>query len=156
MTRMPLKGGSWLGNVLMTGAPPTMDWNHFDLGYRAIAVDWEPQDVAWHVDGMPLYHQSSVTHISQSDMYLPLNPAIGGYCLGNPDSSIRLRITTRLDGSGCGNMCDRDSAHPWTRAASAGTQCHTTRRQLHLPRACLPIFHAMHPHARDALSPRVT
>lgn len=159
MTQMPLKDGSWLGNVLMTGAPPTMDWNHFDQGYRVIAVDWEPHDVTWHVDDMPLYHTSSVAHISQSNLYVPLNTAAGGYCSGHPDPSTHLRITARLDGSGCGNMLDRDSAHPRTRAAIARALCHTPRRQLHLPGACLPMFHAlhlMHPHARYALSARVT
>ncbi len=159
MTQMPLKDGSWLGNVLMTGAPPTMVWNYFDQGYRVIAVDWEPHDGTWYVDGMPLYHTSAIVQISQSALYLPLNTASSGYCLGNPDPSTHLRITTRLDGSGCGNMLDLDSAHPWTRTAITQARCHTPRRQLHLPGARLPISHAlhtMHPHARYANLPRVT
>ncbi len=159
MTWMPLKDGSWLGTVPMTVASPTMDQNHFDQGYRVVAVDWKPQDVTRYVDGSPYDHLVPVARIPHSNRYAPLDTAVEGYCAGEPDPSTHLHITARLDGSGCGTIRDQDSAYPRSRAVITLTHCHTPRRRLHLPAAYLPIFHALHalhPHAPFAISPRVT
>lgn len=60
---------------------------HFDQGYHVIAVDWEPHFITWYVDGKPFYYVSSAAEIPQTDMYLLLNSAVGGYWSGNPDRS---------------------------------------------------------------------
>lgn len=57
----------------------------FDQGYHVVAVDWEPHSVTWYVDGQPIYRVTSIAQIPQTDMYLLLNTAVGGYWSGNPD-----------------------------------------------------------------------
>lgn len=84
MTQMPYKDSAWLGNALMAGAPPAMDWSRPDHGDHVTDGGWEPHDAGWSVDGKPFYHMPSVP---QSDMHVLLNTAVGGYRSGNLDHS---------------------------------------------------------------------
>ncbi len=59
----------------------------FAQDYHVVAIDWEPQSVSWYVDGALIYQVTTVSQIPQTDMYLLLNTAVGGWWSGNPTQS---------------------------------------------------------------------
>jgi beta-glucanase (GH16 family) len=56
-------------------------------GYHTYAVDWEPDHIAWYVDGVEIYRYTDAKNIPSEPMYLLLNLAVGGYWPGNPDAN---------------------------------------------------------------------
>jgi beta-glucanase (GH16 family) len=69
-------GGSSFGNVYDFGFPVYDD-------YHTLAIEWQPDDIGWYVDGM-LYHQASPADVAPNEwvfnhpFFIIMNVAIGG------------------------------------------------------------------------------
>src|SRR5258706_5262100 len=68
----------------------------FDQGFHVFAIEWEPEEIRWYVDGK-MYFKTSEWFTSQANspypapfdkpFYFILNVAVGGYWPGRPDES---------------------------------------------------------------------
>lgn len=66
-------GKSWTGPDLST------DWHVF-------AVDWQPAQITWYVDGVERWHFSERAYIPDEPMYILANLAVGGDWPGAPNT----------------------------------------------------------------------
>lgn len=57
----------------------------FGAGFHTFAIDWEPGEITWYVDG--IQHARSTAGVPSEPMYLIANLAIGGDWPGNPDAT---------------------------------------------------------------------
>ncbi|MCL4562358.1 MAG: glycoside hydrolase family 16 protein [Chloroflexi bacterium] len=53
-------------------------------GWHTYAVDWEPDFIAWYIDGVETWKYTDTSHIPNQPMYLLLNLAVGGTLGGTP------------------------------------------------------------------------
>jgi beta-glucanase (GH16 family) len=84
------------------GAPHTIDEDFADA-FHVFAVEWEPGEIRWYVDG-ELYH--TITPEDWTDhewvfdghpFFIIMNVAVGGYWPGNPDDTTEFPQTMRVD-----------------------------------------------------------
>jgi beta-glucanase (GH16 family) len=63
-------------------------WRGPDLsaGWHTFAVEWQPEGLAWYVDGVKRWADNDPQHVPGEQMYLILNLAIRGDYPGPPDS----------------------------------------------------------------------
>lgn len=81
--------------ILMTnhwGTRATHEWetgrltdDDFTQGFHTYALEWEPDELRWYVDGKKRY--VTRRHIPKRRMYLILNTAVGGDLPGYPDET---------------------------------------------------------------------
>ena len=77
------------------GGADTLSQGAFADDYHVFAVEWEPGEVRWFVDGRP-YHRTTTTDLPTGaqwvfdrPFFLLLNVAVGGSWPGDPDGSSR-------------------------------------------------------------------
>ena len=66
------KGDKWLGP-------------DFSSGLHTYAIDWEPGEIVWYVDGVERYHTTA--NVPKQPMYVLANLAVGGDWPGQPDAT---------------------------------------------------------------------
>ncbi|HZO87787.1 MAG TPA: glycoside hydrolase family 16 protein [Chthonomonadaceae bacterium] len=57
----------------------------FSADFHTFAVDWEPTEIIWYVDGVERYRTTQ--HVPAEPMYILANLAVGGDWPGNPDET---------------------------------------------------------------------
>jgi len=67
----------------------------FSQGFHIYAVDWEPSEIVWFVDGMERYRVSQ--NIPQSPMNIITNLAVGGDWPGTPNPSTQFPAYFDID-----------------------------------------------------------
>ncbi len=82
-------------------------------GFHTYAVDWEPSEITWYVDGVE--RSRSTEGIPTQPMYVIANLAVGGDWPGNPDA------TTPLP-----NTMDIDYIRVYQKAGSSGSKMRST------------------------------
>lgn len=95
-------GGSWPDNVY-SGAPYTPGTSVMD-NFHTYAVEWEPGEIRWYVDGL-LYQTQTDWYSTNGaypapfdqDFHILLNVAVGGEWPGDPDSTTVFPVTMQVD-----------------------------------------------------------
>src|SRR5207249_3392654 len=62
-----------------------MKGTDFSAGFHTIALEWNPGEVVWHVDGTE--RARSKQGVPAEPMYVVANLAVGGDWPGNPDAT---------------------------------------------------------------------
>lgn len=57
----------------------------FTKDFHTFAVEWEPNEIRWYVDGTQRF--STKKHVPQEPFFIILNTAVGGNMPGNPDDT---------------------------------------------------------------------
>ncbi len=57
----------------------------FTKSYHTYAVDWQPNEIVWYVDGVERFHVTE--NVPSVPMYILANLAVGGDWPGNPDAT---------------------------------------------------------------------
>ena len=83
------------GNLRSTESEPSIG-RDFTNGWHTYAVEWLPGTVIFYVDGIE-EHRVVDSKISQEDMYIIANTALGGWWPGSPDESTNFPIEYKLD-----------------------------------------------------------
>ncbi len=77
-------GDKWIGEDL------SQDWHTF-------AVDWQPDAIIWYVDGIERWRFDDPNFISDKNMYLIVNLAVGGNYPGNPNDDTPFPSVLEID-----------------------------------------------------------
>jgi beta-glucanase (GH16 family) len=77
-------GGEW------DGPDFSRDWHVF-------GVDWQPDQITWHVDGIERFRFTESQFVPTIPMYMILNLAVGGNWPGSPDESTPFPSTFEID-----------------------------------------------------------
>jgi len=83
------------GNLRSTKSDPTIAID-FTGDFHTFAVEWSPGTIDFYVDGIK-QHTISDPKVSQQDMYIIANTAIGGWWPGSPDASTPFPGTYEID-----------------------------------------------------------
>ncbi len=59
----------------------------FSEDFHIFAIEWEPDEIRWYVDGEEFYNFTTESYIPQETMRIILNTAVGGDWPGNPDAT---------------------------------------------------------------------
>lgn len=83
------------GELRSTHSEPSIgrDWTN---GWHTYAVEWLPGTIIFYVDGIE-EHRVVDAKVSQQDMYIIANTALGGWWPGSPDSSTNFPVEYKLD-----------------------------------------------------------
>ena len=68
----------------------------YSQDFHTYSVLWEPGLIVWYVDGVER-NRFSDGNVSNEEMYLLVNLAVGGWWPGNPDGSTRFPATMAVD-----------------------------------------------------------
>lgn len=79
----------------LASAKGSVTQTDFSQGFHTFAVDWEPSEIVWYVDGVEQF--SSTQGIPQEPMFLLANLAVGGQWPGYPDQSTPFPSYLRID-----------------------------------------------------------
>ena len=69
----------------------------FSQDWHTFALDWQPDSLTWYVDGVEHWTYPNASHVSEKDMYLLINLAVGGDWPGDPDSSTPFPSAFEID-----------------------------------------------------------
>jgi beta-glucanase (GH16 family) len=75
------------------GAPYSLATGAFSDNYHVYAVEWDPNQIRWYVDGnlyqtrTPADLPAGTTWVFDHPFFLIMNVAVGGYWPGNPDAT---------------------------------------------------------------------
>ncbi len=83
------------GELRSTKSEPTVGID-FTADFHTFAVEWSPGTLIFYVDGIER-HRISDPKVSQQDMYIIANTAIGGWWPGSPDSSTKFPTEYKID-----------------------------------------------------------
>jgi len=97
-------GGAWPANVSTGGSAPG-DW---DAAFHTYAVEWEPDEIRWYIDGVQFFQTTSAVWYSTAAPTNPrapfdrpfhflLNLAVGGNWPGNPNGTTVFPATFQID-----------------------------------------------------------
>jgi len=67
----------------------------FSTDFHTFAVDWEPDQITWYVDGVERYRTTE--HIPHEPMFLLANLAVGGDMGGPPDANTPFPAVEQVD-----------------------------------------------------------
>src|SRR5690242_15236708 len=67
----------------------------FSADYHTFAVDWEPNEIVWYVDGVERFR--SKQGVPAMPMYIIANLAVGGDWPGNPDATTKFPGNMDID-----------------------------------------------------------
>jgi|GEM_PF-791994 len=83
------------GELRSTHSEPSIgrDWTN---GWHTYAVEWLPGTIIFYVDGIE-EHRVVDAKVSQQEMYIIANTALGGWWPGSPDSSTNFPVEYKLD-----------------------------------------------------------
>ena len=83
------------GELRSTHSEPSIgvDWTN---GWHTYAVEWLPGTLIFYVDGIE-EHRVVDAKVSQQDMYIIFNTALGGWWPGSPDSSTQFPAEYKID-----------------------------------------------------------
>jgi beta-glucanase (GH16 family) len=76
------KGDKWVGP-------------DFSAGFHTFALDWEPGEIVWYVDGVERYHTTE--NVPGVPMYVLANLAVGGDWPGMPDATTTFPGVMEMD-----------------------------------------------------------
>ena len=65
--------------------------------YHTYAVDWQPDHIAWFIDGKEVFRASDPQYITKQPMYLVMNLDVGGDWAGHPDSTTPAQSNWNID-----------------------------------------------------------
>lgn len=113
-------GNPWPGNVF-SGSSTTLPSGTFADSFHVFAIEWEPTEIRWYLDGVQYAAQSSWWSGAgaypapfDQNFHLLLNVAVGGNWPGNPNGSTQFPQTMEVDyvrvyqGTGGGPVCAQD------------------------------------------------
>ena len=83
------------GNLRSTHSEPSAGVDYTN-GYHTYAVEWLPGTLIFYVDGVEK-HRVNDSKVSQQDMYIIANTALGGWWPGSPDSSTPFPAEYKID-----------------------------------------------------------
>lgn len=83
------------GNLRSTHSEPSIG-RDFTNGWHTYAVEWLPGTIIFYVDGIE-EHRVVDAKVSQQDMYIIANTALGGWWPGSPDSSTQFPVEYKID-----------------------------------------------------------
>ena len=83
------------GDLRSTKSEPTFPID-FSAGFHTFGVEWEPGSVTFYVDGIAR-HKITDPKISQEEMYIIANTAIGGWWPGDPDETTSFPGEYKID-----------------------------------------------------------
>ncbi len=83
------------GNLRSTKSDPSVGID-FTSDFHTFAVEWSPSTIVFYVDGIE-QHRISDPKVSQQDMYIIANTAIGGWWPGSPDESTAFPGEYKID-----------------------------------------------------------
>ncbi len=97
-------GGQWPNNV-STGGSRNGDW---DAAFHTYAMEWEPDEIRWYVDGEQFFQTTSAVWFSTAapgnprapfdrPFHFLLNLAVGGNWPGNPNGTTVFPATFQID-----------------------------------------------------------
>ena len=98
-----LHGPGYSGSAGLSTSTQSPNGVPFADGYHVYAVEWEPQEIRWYVDGVqyaakrPADLPSGARWVFDHDHFLLLNVAVGGRWPGSPDSSTRFPQEMKID-----------------------------------------------------------
>lgn len=67
----------------------------FSQDYHVYAVDWQPGQITWYIDGIKRF--STTSNVPAVKMYIVANLAVGGYWPGYPDTTTPFPSTMDID-----------------------------------------------------------
>jgi beta-glucanase (GH16 family) len=67
----------------------------FSVGFHTFAVDWEPGEIVWYVDGVERYRTTA--NVPNVPMYVLANLAVGGDWPGMPDATTKFPGVMEVD-----------------------------------------------------------
>jgi hypothetical protein len=87
------------GTVHVHGQQQQHTFHGIDLsqGYHTYAVDWEPDQISWYIDGQLYGTTTNASLIPAEPMYPIINLAAGGTWGGDPNASTRFPATMDID-----------------------------------------------------------
>ncbi len=75
----------------------TWDKTQLSSGWHTYAIDWEPDHIAWYIDGYQRWRIDQANLIPSVPMYLLLDLAVGGDWPGFPDGNTAFPNTFEID-----------------------------------------------------------
>ncbi|HEY0755184.1 MAG TPA: glycoside hydrolase family 16 protein [Ktedonobacteraceae bacterium] len=70
---------------------------NFSSGWHTYALNWQPDAITWYVDGVARASYTNASHISDKQMYLLANLAVGGNWPGDPDATTPFPALYQID-----------------------------------------------------------
>ena len=98
-----LHGPGYSGDGGPSGASPSPDGKPFADAFHVFAVEWEPGEIRWYLDGRQYFSRkssdlpSSARWVFDHDFFVLLNVAVGGSWPGNPDSTTTFPQEMKVD-----------------------------------------------------------
>ena len=83
------------GNLRSTHSQPSTGVD-YTSGYHTFSVEWLPGTLIFYIDGIEK-HRVSDSKVSQQEMYIIANTALGGWWPGSPDSSTPFPAEYKID-----------------------------------------------------------
>lgn len=65
--------------------------------WHVYAVEWNPEEIVWYLDGRPVWRYTDARRISHEPMYLLMNLAVGGDWPGAPDETTEFPALFLID-----------------------------------------------------------
>ncbi len=92
----PYTGGWTAGNWRIYG---TDIHTKADLsqGFHTYAIDWQPDELVWYFDGVPVKHEPAPRDFRNDPRYLIINLAVGGNWPGKPDAKTKFPAEFAVD-----------------------------------------------------------
>jgi beta-glucanase (GH16 family) len=98
-----LHGPGYSGSGALSTSTKSPNGALFADGYHLYAVEWEPREIRWYLDGVPFAAKGSsdlpagARWVFDHEFFLLLNLAVGGRWPGSPDSSTRFPQEMKVD-----------------------------------------------------------
>jgi beta-glucanase (GH16 family) len=98
-----LHGPGYSGGSGPSGASQSPDGRPFSDAFHVFAVEWEPAEIRWYLDGRQYFSRKSsdlpagARWVFDHDFFLLLNVAVGGSWPGNPDSTTTFPQEMKVD-----------------------------------------------------------
>ena len=86
-----------------SGASPSPDGKPFADAFHVFAVEWEPGEIRWYLDGRQYFNRKAsdlpagARWVFDHDFFLLLNVAVGGDWPGNPDTTTTFPQEMKVD-----------------------------------------------------------
>jgi beta-glucanase (GH16 family) len=98
-----LHGPGYSGGSGPSGASPSPDGKPFSDAFHVFAVEWEPSEIRWYLDGRQYFSSKAsdlpagARWVFDHDFFLLLNVAVGGDWPGNPDPTTAFPQEMKVD-----------------------------------------------------------
>jgi beta-glucanase (GH16 family) len=86
----------YLDEGKQTSKSGRFDGQNFSEGFHTFAVDWQPEQIIWYVDGVERLRVNDPS-VPDQPMYMIVNLAVGGNWPGSPDASTIFPSSMEVD-----------------------------------------------------------